>query len=664
VSSFQILMKNSPIVSILILISIGCTLPKNPADSQSKMAQAVKIPKVVESDLTQNVVEAYPNHAPFPINYDEWTEKASVTIADINRDGSFELLVPTYEGKIYAWSASGMLLPNFPITTGSRIRGRLALGDLNHDGDLEIAAGLDSASLGVAPRISIWHPNGEPLTGWPQTTYCSQLNQYCTVASIVFADLDNDSNLEVIAATTNRDLTSYDPSRYVPNLYVWKSSGTLAPGSWPNEDDHNTAIIGQIAVGDLNGDTYPDIVTGRDYNRLFAFDRLGGNLNGWPHFVWYPYDANDWTDDQIEFARSSPALADLDNDGDLEYIVPGHRRKADGTIYFESELLIYTAAAARWNGWALPASGIDFVSNNTTKMIEAPSIGDLTGDKHPEIILATQDGYVRAYTAEKQLLWAYNFALGREIHAGEAVIGDVDGDGWNEVVFGTFAVNMVKTEQVGIYILDHNGIPKPGTPLWVSNSEGISSTPSLGDLDSDGLIEIAAATYNGWAYVWDAPAEALPGRLPWPMPRHDLQRTGRYINPQPEYAQSTITASDITPMSGETITFAIQLIQSGTPADEALQVTDILPADLTYVPGSLAATVGTTDDSQAPTLQWSGVLLDVSRGTITFSATVEIGASGKITNSVWFTATSIDQFSRSITMIVNGLDAYLPFLSH
>ena len=62
-----------------------------------------------------------------------------MTIADIDNNGSRELLLPTYSGEIYAWNASGGLLPGFPWTTGWRIRGRLALGDLDYDGNLEIA---------------------------------------------------------------------------------------------------------------------------------------------------------------------------------------------------------------------------------------------------------------------------------------------------------------------------------------------------------------------------------------------------------------------------------------------------------------------------------------------------------------------------------------------
>lgn len=605
----------------------------------------------------------YTYHPGFPIYYDEWTNKASVTIADINNDGSRELLLPTNEGKIHAWSPAGVELAGFPLNVpGWHIDGYLTLGDLNHNGDLEIVAGLESPTDGVAPKIMIWHPNGQIFSGWPQNTACARSDQSCNIAAIILADLNKDSNLEVIAATTNRDLTSPDPSRYVPNLYVWESNGTLAPGSWPNEDDHNVAIIGQMAVGDLDGDTYPDIVTGRDYNRLFAFNRLGAQLSGWPHYVWYPYDANDWTDDQIEFPRSSPALADLDQDGDLEYIIPGHRRPADLPDYYTTDLLVYTAAATRFTGWELPASGssLGWVSN-TTRMTESPAIADLTGDGQPEIILATQDGFVRAYTAEKQLLWAYNYYQGRQIHTSETVVGDVDGDGWNEVVFGTFWINLVSTGQVGVYILDHNGIPKTGSPILL-NSVGISNSPALGDLDGDGLIEIAAATYDGWVYVWDAPGQALPERLPWPMPRHDLQRTGLYQDLTPNFSQSSKIISTSNALVGETVTYTIHLVRTGATLADQLHLTDVVPAGMSYVSGSLHASVGTVDASQAPTLKWTGSMLNMSQVDIWYSANVTRATSDGIQNMAILDAGSSGQFTLSAMLIVNGKSEFLPII--
>ena len=477
-----------------------------------------------EQEWTQGQAAVYPVHAGFPINTGIWIEKAPPTIADINNDGNNELLVPAYNGKVYGWDASGHPLPGFPLTSiaGWHIRGRLALGDLDHDGNLEIAAGVESPARGVGAKIYIWRPDGTVLTGWPQDTACHPVSggQYCGIAAIILADIDDDGTLEVIAGTDNRDITNPDPSLYVPNLYVWRSTGQAVAGEWPVEDDHNVAIIGAMAAGDLNGDGKADIVTGRDYNRLFAYDNRGNDLPGWPVYVFWPYDTSGWGADQIEFARSAVTLADLDADGILEYIVPGLRRYANSATYYNTELLVYAPNGQRWRGWETPASGTSPLSNMDWRMLQAPAIGDLNGDKQPDIVVTTQDGWVRAYTPAKQLLWSFDYAQGRLQYASEPVIGDVDGDGWNEVLFGTFDANLSNVGTFSVWILGHNGSIKPGAPLAV-DAPGITSAPALADLDSDGKLEIAAANANGKVYVWDAPGALAPARLPWPMARHD-----------------------------------------------------------------------------------------------------------------------------------------------
>ena len=73
----------------------------------------------------------------------------------------------------------------------------------------------------------------------------------------------------------------------------------------------------------------------------------------------------------------------------------------------------------------------------------------------------------------------------------------------------------------------------------------------------------------------------------------------------------TKTASDDTPALGQTITYTLTV--SHAPASTAdaqdVIVTDVIPADLTYVAGTATAPAGwTADDSGAPTLVFSGSL--------------------------------------------------------
>ena len=627
-------------------------------------------PSFVSTDVSApNAPDGYPVHPGFPIDLNGWLEKAPVTIADINGDGSNEMLVITYgddtphPGKIYAYDKNGTTLPGFPINTNGHLRGRMALGDLDHNGKLEIVVGVDSLYPGIGSSVYIWRPDGTLYPGWPQTTDCFQPDTSCSVASITLADLDNDSNLEVIVGTDNRDLTSEDPGLYVPNLYVWRSDGQPFGGNWPVDDDHNCAIIGAVAVGDVDGNGSDDIVTGRDYFRLFAYDSLGNNLPGWPHWVFWPYDNNNFNDDRISFGRSAVTLADLNNDGKAESIVQGLRSYAHTSIFYNDDLLVYGSDGQRWQGWELPASGSGVLSQSTWRMLQAPAIGDLNGDYRPDIVVSQQDGWVRAYTAEKQLLWEFNYAQGQIVYATEPVIGDVNGDGWNEVLFGTFDIDFNLPGPFGVWILDHNGNPlTDAAPLVVNNGHGVAAAPTLADLDGDGNIEITAATWYGKIYVWDTPGLALPGHLPWPMARHDLQRTGYYIDPSPNFIQSYKIPNNFTPQPGETVTFTVNLIQSGTPWNEPIQLIDTLPASLSYIPGSLVASSGTVDDSQAPTLRWYGSMFEVSQVVISYVTVVDILPSIVITSTAIVDAGQAGNFDLTATLIVNGKRVYLPVL--
>ena len=609
----------------------------------------------------------YPLHPGYPIDLARWIEKAPVTIADINGDGSNEMLLPTYNegtpypGKIYAWDNNGNMLPGFPISTDGHLRGRLALGDLNEDGKLEIAGEVKSFNLDIGAKVYIWKSDGTILPGWPQETACYQDNQYCGVQSIVISDIDGDSDLEVIAGTDNRDLT-YDPADYIPNLYVWHSNGQPVAGNWPSEDERHCAIIGALAVGDMDGNGSVDIVTGRDYFRLFAYDNQGNDLPGWPRYVFWPYDSGDLDNDKISFGRSAVTLADLNQDGILEYVVDGLRSYSGTETFYNDDLLVYGSDGQRWQGWDLPATGYGLLAGKSYRMLQAPAIGDMNGDSLPDIVVTQQDGWARAYTAQKQLLWEFNYAQGQIVYATEVVIGDVNGDGWNEVLFGTFDIDFHSPGPFGVYILDHNGVPLAGAdPLVVATDIGVTGAPTLADLDGDGNIEITAVTWRGKIYVWDAPGQALPARMPWPMARHDLQRTGHYIELMPNFSQSKKIPSNYTPEPGETVTFTATLIQSGAPVDETIVLTTSLPADLTYIPGSLRASSGAVDDSNAPIITWRGRMVEISEVVISYSTIVNID-SGIINNIAVVDAGTAGNFELTSTLIVNGISVFLPML--
>ncbi len=107
---------------------------------------------------------------------------------------------------------------------------------------------------------------------------------------------------------------------------------------------------------------------------------------------------------------------------------------------------------------------------------------------------------------------------------------------------------------------------------------------------------------------------------------------------------STSTKSSFPPHAdpGETVTYTIQLKNTGGSLSQTYFLTDTVPAGLTYVPGSLAATSGTVNASNAPTLRWQGPFTPAQTVTITYRVTVNPGVAGSFVNQAQITGPNLN----------------------
>ena len=235
-------------------------------------------------------------------------------------------------------------------------------------------------------------------------------------------------------------------------------------------------------------------------------------------------------------------IADLDGDGINEYIVAGVIGGPDATPIHNSGILLLNPDGTRRPGWELPALGNGVLSVDDLT-IQAPAIADLDKDGQLEFVVTTNDGWIRAYKVDKTVLWGFNYTQGAVLGATEPVIGDIDRDGTLEIVFGTRVLSqpgaIYYAGPVGLWALKADGTVMPGFPLPVP-TPGVQAAPTLADLDGDGRLEIVIGAWEGEVMVWDTPTTYDPTRLPWPMSRHDLQRTGSYTE------QNSFTLSSTT----------------------------------------------------------------------------------------------------------------------
>jgi hypothetical protein len=128
------------------------------------------------------------------------------------------------------------------------------------------------------------------------------------------------------------------------------------------------------------------------------------------------------------------------------------------------------------------------------------ALGDLTGNGIPDLVVGSNDGIVFAYRGDGTLLWQYD--TGNAVIVSKPAIGDINQDGYNEVVVG-IGSTYTPNAPGGVVALSHNG-----ALLWrfVSGDfngdgvpDGVFVSPALADVNGDGYLEII---YGGWdAYL-------------------------------------------------------------------------------------------------------------------------------------------------------------------
>jgi hypothetical protein len=415
--------------------------------------------------------------------FPKYTGKAiwsSPLFADIDGDGSLEVVVGSNEGKLYAWKDDGSEVRGFPFEAKSIIRSSPAFGDVNGDEKGEIVVGSDNGKLYAI------NGNGSIISGFPKVTEGS------IMSSPALEDLNGDKSLEIVVGSMDLGLYSWgkDGSK-VCGFPVITGIGSSQTGGWSSP-----------ALGDLSGDGSLEVVVGstkinEQYTiqgnvlakktvpsgRIVAVSGKGDDVAGFP----LDLDLNTF------IGYSSPVLADLNGDGSLE-IIFGSR---DG-------LYCLNAKGDNVNGFPVKTDGSledSFIA-----------VGDLEGNGKLEIAAGCLDGRLYVWRNDGSDYPGFPIQTGAFVR--HVTLGDIDKDGKQEILGGS------RDNRVHAWKLD--GTEVAGFPKVVLS--GVETAPTLGDLEGDGNLELAVGSDDGSFYVWRISQSY--GNLQWPMIRQNPQHTG------------------------------------------------------------------------------------------------------------------------------------------
>jgi subtilisin family serine protease len=386
---------------------------------------------------------------------------AGPTVADVNGDGRAEIFVAGYDGSVYAFESDGAPLTGWPQDTGAPVLGAVAVGDLDHDGTVEIVAAS-------ARRVFAWRANGTRLQGFPLSV------PEVVRSGPVLANLDVDPELEVLVTAAEGRA----------GVYGWNYRGGPLAG-FPLRFDDNSYGYSSPVVADSDLDGEPEVYAAAAWGPVYSWTAKGVRRpTGFPAFP-----------DGGVSAHANPVLATLDGGKTLTLLFTG---RAAG-------LVAYSAQGSRLPG---------FPAALTTDSDAAVSVGDIDGDGRPEILVADGLGLVHAFHVDGKAVEGFPVELGDVVET-TPLVADLDGDRAGEIL-----VVSHNRRYPGSVLFFLRG---DGTVLnFVKADVNIVGTPTLADLDGDGRAELIVTTLRrpedlflpaefpalgGRLFVWDLPYE-------------------------------------------------------------------------------------------------------------------------------------------------------------
>jgi hypothetical protein len=391
---------------------------------------------------------------------------ASPVLADMNGDGTLEIVQAAWDGRVHVFRPNGTDLPGWPVEAKlpsgfNPPSGHILINDHKLDSEPALAQ-LDSdpqPELLIRSQFS-FAPESTPLGGpgdVEQGGYSNVL-AYNSDGSLVSGYPVSSQALIFYYGSAQEFITEgVSPPTAADVNGDGKTEWAFSPGIFSPTYMHQPDGSRGAPFGPLPGTLLTSFVNGTSPLSLFE-NVLHGDVGALGADVPLTFT----TGGAFGKVGPSPSI-DYAEPGSGGASVAGSLVLAGSGIPISNYMSVHDAATgAVFPGFPAESQGLDFLG--------AAAIADVTGDGQPEVIEGGDSSVLHAYSA------------------------------------GT-------------------GAQAPGFPKFMSG--WVVFGPTTGDIDSDGKTEVVANTREGYLNVWETNGAAT-GNNEWWNGRHDERNTGQY----------------------------------------------------------------------------------------------------------------------------------------
>lgn len=416
----------------------------------------------------------------------------SFSFGDINGDGIKDISYTSASSNKIAWFQNSDGKGNFGsekvITTSANNAKSIYNSDIDNDNDIDILATLNN-------RV-VWYENIDGKGTFSSEKIISSTST--NAKSIYVSDIDGDNDLDVIIDTPY-------------NFLIFENTDGKGVFNLGKKLINSTDSARSVFACDIDGDGDLDILTSSDEDDKVSWFE---NLDGFGAF-----------NKQRIISTTNGAIkaiaGDIDSDGDLDIVATGHfsnrtfwQENIDGKGNFGTPKNIVTGTSfntsivlsdidgdgdldlvsdAKWyeNTDGLGNFGTEKIITFLVSQLYFTNVSDIDGDGDMDILTASsQDNKIAWYenTDGKGNFSDQKIITTDAINANYVIAADLDGDGDNDVISGSFGDKKIAWYE------NIEGKGNFGSQKIITTNTNGAIKLFISDLDNDGDLDIISAS--------------------------------------------------------------------------------------------------------------------------------------------------------------------------